>query len=96
MSRAVELDVSLAKVESSFELTDSGEKQLRQTLQHFFKATQTIWNRCGRRRSRVLSKHSSFFCGNFSVSIQKSADSDGDDDDGARQSQGSVGRPAKR
>ena len=38
MSRAVELGVSLAKVESSFELTDSGEKELRQTLQHFFQS----------------------------------------------------------
>ena len=41
---AVELGISLAKVESNIELTESCEAELRQV----FKVTQTYWNRCGR------------------------------------------------
>ena len=51
MPHAVELGISLAKVESNIELTESCEAELRQVL-----VAQTYWDRCERLKNRLLSK----------------------------------------
>ena len=51
VTRAVELDISLAKVESNIELTQFCEAESQ-----VFKVTQTYWNMCERLKNRLLSK----------------------------------------
>ena len=93
--RAVELGISLAKVESNVELTESCEAELRQELETVFKVTQIYWNRCGRRTNRLLSKHSSFYSGEIVAQCENEQASGGAEAADGRQSRSSAGRHAK-
>ena len=82
---------SLAKIGCNARLSDECVEDLRAALTIFFKKIQRLWARCGRRRSRLLTKHGKHFEGDIVVTERENAGDGGENEDSGRLSRSSGG-----